>query len=157
MNKIRTLCALSVLVLSLASEAKNIEFGGGADLNKLVAATEVLENVNEFKEREITVSGKVTKVCKKRGCWMTLQVDNGESLNVKVRDGDMVFPMSAIGKRAFATGRVEHFKLDIAKTKRYLAHKAHENGEQFDETKVIEGMELIRLKPDAVTIIQESE
>ncbi|PAY01601.1 DUF4920 domain-containing protein [Pseudoalteromonas sp. HM-SA03] len=148
------LCGLGITLLVSTADAKTIEFGGGANMNKLVAAADVLKNSEPFTGSEITLSGEVVKVCKKRGCWMTLKVDNGEEINVKVRDGDMVFPMSAIGKRAYATGVLEQFELDIEKTKRYLAHRAHENGEAFDASKVTEGMSLVRLKPDAVTILE---
>ncbi|MCF7512433.1 DUF4920 domain-containing protein [Pseudoalteromonas sp. L23] len=148
------LCGLVITLLVSTADAKTIEFGGGANMNKLVAAADVLKNSEQFTGSEITLSGEVVKVCKKRGCWMTLKVDNGEEINVKVRDGDMVFPMSAIGKRAYATGVLERFELDIEKTKRYLAHRAHENGEAFDASKVTEGMSLVRLKPDAVTILE---
>ncbi|MEQ3527918.1 DUF4920 domain-containing protein [Pseudoalteromonas sp. XMcav11-Q] len=148
------LCGLVITLLVSTADAKTIEFGGGANMNKLVAAADVLKNSEQFTGSEITLSGEVVKVCKKRGCWMTLKVDNGEEINVKVRDGDMVFPMSAIGKRAYATGVLEQFELGIEKTKRYLAHRAHENGEAFDASKVTEGMSLVRLKPDAVTILE---
>ncbi|MEJ6473518.1 DUF4920 domain-containing protein [Pseudoalteromonas piscicida] len=152
MKKKHLFCGFIAALLVSIVEAKTIEFGGGADMNKLVAAADVLHNTEQFAGSKITLSGEVVKVCKKRGCWMTLKVDNGEEINVKVRDGDMVFPMSAIGKRAFATGVLEQFELDLEKTKRYLAHRAHENGEAFDESKITEAMNLVRLKPSAVTI-----
>ncbi|MCG7538254.1 DUF4920 domain-containing protein [Pseudoalteromonas sp. OF7H-1] len=152
--KLQNRLLLMLALLSTISYASDTQFGGGADMSKLVAAKDVLKNTEQFVGSQITLSGEVVKVCKKRGCWMTLKVDNGEEINVKVRDGDMVFPMSAIGKQAYATGVLEQFELDIEKTKRYLAHRAHENGEVFDASKVTEGMNLVRLKPDAVTILE---
>ncbi|MCG9759906.1 MULTISPECIES: DUF4920 domain-containing protein [Pseudoalteromonas] len=150
----KLLCGFVVTLFVSTADAKTNEFGGGANMNKLVTAADVLKNTERYTGSEITLSGEVVKVCKKRGCWMTLKVDNGEEINVKVRDGDMVFPMSAIGKRAYATGVLEQFELNIEKTKRYLAHRAHENGEVFDESEVTEGMSLVRLKPNAVTILE---
>ncbi|ASD66324.1 DUF4920 domain-containing protein [Pseudoalteromonas piscicida] len=152
--KLQNRLLLMLALLSTISYASDTQFGVGADMSKLVAAEDVLKNTEQFVGSQITLSGEVVKVCKKRGCWMTLKVDNGEEINVKVRDGDMVFPMSAIGKQAYATGVLEQFELDIEKTKRYLAHRAHENGEVFDASKVTEGMSLVRLKPDAVTILE---
>jgi hypothetical protein len=129
-----------------------MEFSGGADMSKLVTVKEVLSDIGRFNGKEITLTGTVMKVCKKRGCWMTLKVTDQDVITVKVKDGDMVFPLSAIGKKAYATGVITTKKMDLDQTKKYLAHKALENGEVFDVNAVTSPLSVNILKPSAVTI-----
>ncbi|TMO62868.1 DUF4920 domain-containing protein [Pseudoalteromonas aurantia] len=144
---------LSVWVLCCMPLIVNgTEFSGGADMSKLVTAKEVLADISRFNGTEITLTGTVMKVCKKRGCWMSLKVTEQEEITVKVKDGDMVFPLSAIGKKAYATGVILANKMDLDKTKKYLAHKALENGEAFDASTVKAPITVNILKPSAVTI-----
>lgn len=128
------MCTRMVMVLLLTLcvspvQAQPLEFAGGADRTHVIDAKKLLSQAPLYHQSEVTVRGTVTKVCKKRGCWMTLNVENAEQITVKVRDGDMVFPMSAVGKTAYATGRFEVFELTLEKSRRYLAHQAEENGE----------------------------
>ena len=47
------------------------------------------------------IEGLVVEVCKARGCWMQLASDKEfQTMKIKVKDGVMVFPMSAKGKTA---------------------------------------------------------
>ncbi|TMP39630.1 DUF4920 domain-containing protein [Pseudoalteromonas rubra] len=149
----RTVMGLLLALCVLPAQAKPLEFAGGADRTKVIDATKLLSQAPKYHQSEVTVKGTVTKVCKKRGCWMTLSVDNTEQITVKVRDGDMVFPMSAVGKTAYATGRFEVFELTLEKSRRYLAHKAEENGEVFDADAIQKPITVYRLKPNAVTIL----
>jgi hypothetical protein len=69
----------------------------------------------------------------------------GTQIRFKVRDGVMVFPMSAKGKYAVAEGLVRKIPLSLQQTKRYLAHQAEEKGESFDPSTVTSAITLIRL------------
>ncbi|NRA82743.1 MAG: DUF4920 domain-containing protein, partial [Gammaproteobacteria bacterium] len=64
----------------------------------------LLASPNDYLDKKITVAGTIIGVCQKRGCWMSLASDaKFEKLRLKVRDGDMVFPMTAKGRKALAT------------------------------------------------------
>jgi hypothetical protein len=55
----------------------------------------------------VTISGTIDSVCSKQGCWMKFIANAGaKPFRIKVRDGDRVFPVSAKGKTAYATGTV---------------------------------------------------
>ena len=140
--------ALGSVVLSAHAQ----KFGGGADMSKLIEATELLSKVDAYKGQSVTLKGVVTKVCKKRGCWMNLKVTKSNEITVKVKDGVMEFPMSAIGRTSYATGTIHINNMDLEKTRKYLAHKAEENGEPFDASAITVPMSVKILKPTAVTI-----
>ncbi len=153
-NKICTALLLSLL-LSANAFGKARDFGNGADMSKLQAISTVLASPAEFMNQEITVEGTITAVCQKRGCWMKLASDKKfQSLKIKVKDGDMVFPMSAKGKTAYATGRLQAMPMDKQQTIKYLSHLAKEAKESFDPNSVKEGMTLYQLVPTGVTIAQ---
>ncbi|ALU45362.1 DUF4920 domain-containing protein [Pseudoalteromonas rubra] len=145
--------SLFALLCVMPGLAQPTEFAGGADKANVIDATRLLTQAQQYHQTDVTVKGVVTKVCKKRGCWMTLKVEKGEQITVKVRDGEMVFPMTAVGKTALATGRFEVFELTLEKSRRYLAHKAEENGEVFDSKALKKPITVYRLKPSAVTIL----
>ncbi|AOT06427.1 DUF4920 domain-containing protein [Pseudoalteromonas luteoviolacea] len=106
---------IGALVLSQTTIAKT--YNGGADMSKLLPISTLLNNAQKYTTEPVTIKGTVTRVCQKRGCWMQLASDKKfQTLRVKVRDGDMVFPMTAQGKTAFATGTLKIHPLTLEQT-----------------------------------------
>lgn len=129
------------------------KFGEGADQSKLVSISTILNMPEKFQNQTVTIQGKIDKVCKKKGCWMTLKADaDTPAFRVKVKDGVMVFPVAAIGKTAYATGKVQAIKMSIEQTQKHLAHYAEEQQETFDPNSVKTGMTLYQLVPTGVSI-----
>ena len=56
----------------------------------------------------------------------------GESIQIKVDDGVIVFPTDAKGRIAAAQGEVEAIEMTREKYVGWLAHAAEEKGEEFD-------------------------
>ncbi|MCV6614375.1 MAG: DUF4920 domain-containing protein [Cellvibrionaceae bacterium] len=152
MKKFLSTLALGLSLVAGAAIADQ-QFGSGAVMKDLIAVETVMANPEQYMGKTITVEGKVVDVCKKRGCWAELVTnEGGSSLKIKVKDGDMVFPLSARGKTAYATGELQKLNLDLAKTRAHLAHEAAEQKQSFDPASVTEGMVVYRLKPSGVTI-----
>ena len=84
---------------------------------------------------------------------MTLSSDKKfQTFRIKVRDGDMVFPMTAMGKTAYATGKLQAIPLSLEKSKTFLAYQAQEQQEEFDPASVTEPFTVYQLSPTGVTI-----
>ena len=64
----------------------------------------------------------------------------------------MVFPMTAMGKTAFATGVLKAIPLDLETSQRYLAYQAKEMDEEFDPASVTEPITIYQVSPSGVTI-----
>lgn len=155
MNKLfyATFLASVFYSTDLTAKEQQYTWGGGADMSKQVSVAQVLATPKKYLGKAITVKGEVVKVCEKRGCWMELATDkSAPSFIVKVRDGDMVFPMSSIGKQAYATGKLSENKLDLAQTRAYWQHRKEENKLDLDLNTITKPMTLYRLVPQAVTI-----
>ena len=130
-------------------------FGSGAKMEKLVAISTVLTSPKQYLNKEITVKGAIINVCEKRGCWMKLASDKKfQTLRIKVKDGDMVFPLTAKGKTAFATGQLSAKTLPKEKAIAYLQHMADEAKEDFDPASVTGPLTIYQLVPQGVTIAE---
>ncbi|MBT3784982.1 DUF4920 domain-containing protein [bacterium] len=109
------------------------EYGRGARPSKAVSLSEILANPKKYMSKEVTISGPVTDVCPKAGCWLRLKGDKGaQSLRVKVKDGDIVFPLSSVGKRVTTRGMLKAIEFTPEKAAAYFEHLAEEKGEEFD-------------------------
>ncbi len=121
-------------------------YGGGVTLPQTVKISDLHKRVDELAGQRVRVEGTILDVCPKRGCWFEMASDEpGKHLRFKVRDGVMVFPMSAKGKHAVAEGVVRKIPLTLEQTKRVLAHEAAEYGKPFKPGEVTEPMTLVRL------------
>ncbi|MDU0113491.1 DUF4920 domain-containing protein [Psychrosphaera aquimarina] len=148
------LAVILIVTLSLINVAyAERNFGTGADMTQLAKISSILAAPERYMSSPITVEGAIVKVCSKRGCWMELASDKKfQTLRIKVRDGDMVFPMAAMGKVAYATGQLKALELSLEQSKKYLAYLAQENDEQFDANSVTQAMTIYELSPTGVTI-----
>ncbi|MCC5826817.1 DUF4920 domain-containing protein [Alkalimonas sp.] len=107
MNKIMTLLAAASCVVVVA-QAEPVQFGSDVQQDKLVALTTILATPEQYLQQGVTVQGTITAVCEKMHCWMRFATAEHEpAFRIKVRDGDMVFPLSAKGKTAYATGTLQ--------------------------------------------------
>jgi len=153
MRKLITLLAM-MLTLSTSTQAKELLFGAPVDEGLKVKISTLLASPEQYIDKTVTVSGMIVGVCEKRGCWMNLASDaKFEKLRIKVKDGDMVFPMSAKGREALATGRFTEIKLDLEHTRNYKQHLAERKGEAFDPASVTEGMSIYQVVPFGVKIL----
>ena len=152
MKPIHYLLLAAALALT-AFTASATSFGGVVDRTKLVEVADILAKPQSYLQQQVTVKGTVEAVCQKKGCWMQFAADtNQPTFRIKVKDGDMVFPVSAKGKTAYASGTLDPIEMDLESTREYLAHKAEEQGEDFDPQSVTEAITLYQLVPVAVEI-----
>ena len=52
----------------------------------------------------VTIKGKVTDVCSKKGCWITLETADKTKVFVKMKDYGFFVPVAAIGKTVAFSG-----------------------------------------------------
>lgn len=156
-NYFKHTASVTLLSLALATSSNayaDKKFGTGADMSKLTPISTVLTEAKQYYQSPVTVKGMIVKVCKKRGCWMELASDTAyQSLTIKVPDGQMVFPMSSMGKTAYATGNLKPLTLSMEKSIAHLKKQAERNNQPFDASKVTEVVTLHRLTPIGVTIV----
>lgn len=101
----RTGVLLSAFMATGLVQAEPVQFGEVFDTSSVTSVSAIMAKPDHYLEQTLTIAGEVTAVCSKQHCWMTLATAANEpKFRIKVRDGDMVFPLSAKGKTAYAIG-----------------------------------------------------
>ena len=140
MKKTFLLSTLIILTTILMLQAGNGDdkdkgkvYGKGVTLTDTVKISELLETPQKYVGKKVLVTGKIVDVCPKRGCWIELASDKKfQTIRIKVKDGEIVFPLSAKGKTAVAEGTLQAIELTKEQAIRYFKHHAEEKGEEFD-------------------------
>lgn len=117
--------------------AGNNTFGNGVHLQETTSISAILDNPDTYIGKTVKIEGMILEVCARRGCWIYVAGDReGEKIQVKVTDGEIVFPMSVSGRIASVEGVVEELKLSREEMIRYMKHLAEEKGQPFDPSTV---------------------
>lgn len=83
--------------------------------------TDVVKKLNAGAEfPEVKIKAKVTEVCEKKGCWIKLELENGEAAMVKMKDYGFFLPLAAKGKTVVIDGAVTLKTTSVAEQKHYL-------------------------------------
>ena len=135
--------------LSSANDSKTnlIKLGKPITLTEVTSISQIFENPQDFLGDSVLVNGTIIDVCNKRGCWIEITSDSAfQSIKVKVKDGEIVFPLSAKGSNATVQGVVEQLVFTKEEVIRMEKHQAEEQGTEFDPSTVTEGKTIFRIR-----------
>ncbi len=71
----------------------------------------------------IKVKGTINDCCQKKGCWMNVDLQNGEEMMVRFKDYGFFVPLDAAGKEVVMQGKAYYDTLDVATLKHYAEDK----------------------------------
>lgn len=131
------LVALLTIVFAINNYAQTEKLGRDISLTEKTSISKILEAPDNFIGKTVLVEGEILDVCEMAGCWMELKSDaKDQKIKIKVKDGDIVFPVEAKGKNAIVEGTV--YKIDLTKEEavEYYEHVAAEQGTEFDPATV---------------------
>lgn len=95
--------------------------------------TYVLNNSNKLVDKVIEVNGMVNEVCPLRGCWVKIIGNNEKmSIRVKVKDGEIIFPLSAVGRMINVKGTLKKIVFTESQAIQWKIHLAEERGIKLD-------------------------
>lgn len=135
-----------------ASPGDGSHFGGEFTLTEVTPVDLVIADPASFVDKTVRVEGTVVDVCEMRGCWLSLGAKSGEVLRVKVRDGEMVFPISARGLQAQVEGTVGSHTISVEDQIERGKYFAAEEGQTFDPASVTGPKTIYLLSPTKVFI-----
>lgn len=148
--------ALLAVLVALPALAGGTVYGKGVHSENKVAVSELLARPDEHVGQTVRVEGIAVAVCKHRGCWVEIASDvEGETVRVKVEDGEIVFPPELLGSTLAAEGVWTANKLDMDTTKRLCEHRAQEAGEDFDPESVTECMTLYQISGTGAMVLED--
>ena len=82
---------------------------------------------------DIKVQGEIEEVCQKKGCWMTMQLANGDKMRIVFKDYEFFVPKDASGKQAVLQGTAKRKTTSVED----LKHYAEDEGKSAEEIAAI--------------------
>jgi gamma-glutamylcyclotransferase (GGCT)/AIG2-like uncharacterized protein YtfP len=144
MNKI---IILFFLLLSVAAYSQTDKYGKEISLKEKTSISKILAQPEEYVGKTVLVEGEILEVCAMAGCWMDLKSDaENQKIKIKVKDGDIVFPVEAKGKDALVEGTVYKIELTKEEAVDYYEHVAEEQGTEFDDATVTGPVTIYQIK-----------
>ena len=129
MKKILFLSALSLYCGAFSASAQTapppqVTNYGTAFVNKHMLSPGRLDHMmkDQQKIENMQLSGYVSNVCKKEGCWISFRTDKtiADDILVRMKDQQFAVPTDATGKRAIVNGTVVRKTLSVEEQKQLL-------------------------------------
>ncbi len=128
MKKIVAISLVFLLPFSI-SALSGKKYGKDITLKTKTAISAILEKPADYIGKKVLVEGLVVGVCENRGCWMQLAGDKPYTkIKIKVKDGEIVFPMTEKGKKALVEGEVYQITWTKEERIEQLKAEAKEHG-----------------------------
>jgi len=136
-----------IITVSFAIDGDKEKYGREITLEEKTKISEILEDPESYLDKTVLVEGEILDVCPMAGCWIELSSDvEDEKIKVKVKDGEIVFPMEAKGSTALVEGKVYKIELTKEKAISYYEHLAEEKGDKFDSSTVTGSVTIYQIK-----------
>lgn len=141
------LAVLLLLPLSGFVFAGEIRLGEPLTLTEVTKVSDINKNIDKYVGKRVLIEGMVINVCAARGCWMDISSDIPfEKIQVKVVDGEIVFPLEAKGRTALVEGIAEELKLSREEAVELARHQAMESGGTFDPASITGPVNFLRIR-----------
>ena len=101
---------MALPIVVVAAAANETKLGAGVSLKHATPIEALVEQPQDYVGKTVRVDGVATAVCTAMGCWMAVAPDTDPKapvVRLKVEDGEIVFPMTAKGKKVSAEGTFE--------------------------------------------------
>lgn len=166
MQKLLTLLFIGLLLFSCKNESKKeseaiikqeisyASFGKEIIADDAIAASSMIQHYEIMKigdSIDSKIIGKVNEVCQSKGCWMKVDLDDGNQVLVKFKDYGFFMPKDVAGKEVIINGKafVEEMPVDEQR------HYAEDAGKTPEEIAAItESKRTYSFEADGVLLIQ---
>lgn len=108
-------------------------FGAEITDEGAIPVANLLAEMGEQDSVEVKLMGTVNEVCQMKGCWMTMDLGNGEDMMVKFKDYEFFVPMDCAGKEAVMQGYAKRTIVPVEE----LQHYAQDAGKSEEEIAAI--------------------
>ena len=139
-----------LLSVCFSCDSKNLEqkllnkskpsglYGNMSKTQKVYGVDKLIDNKNDYMNSIVKVEGVIEEVCPMRGCWLQVVGESDyNKIRIKVKDGDIVFPLSSKGRKVVAEGQFSVLKLNEKQAKNWKKHLAAEKGIKIDTASIV--------------------
>ena len=113
----------AITFISVAQERVPAQKGSlyGSDFaqKKILKPSEFSNKVIDSNKVAVQVKGTVVDVCPKKGCWMNVAMENGDTLFVKMKDYAFFVPDNMKGKEILLNGQAYIETTSVMELKHY--------------------------------------
>ena len=110
-------------------------YGKKIDGKGAVSVTELPKRMEGVQSLKIKLQGKIGAVCQKKGCWMTMDLGNGQTMRIKFKDYAFFVPLDVAGATAVVEGVATKEVVSEAERKHYM----EDAGKSKDEIAKVQG------------------
>jgi hypothetical protein len=146
MKNLFLLSAVSLALFSACSNNKNEAkdqsamadttlqyFGDSITQDGAIAADQLSSQMTGKDSMKVKLTGKIEEVCQKKGCWMTMNIGNNKTMQVRFKDYGFFVPKDASGKNVVIEGVAFTDTVPVAE----LKHYAEDGGKSKEEIEKI--------------------
>ncbi len=150
----------SLLVFSICSQAQPPEgnaapgdsYGANVKTKGAVALAELAHKLeNGSPSTEAKIKAKVLEVCPNKGCWLKLELPDGQQATVKMKDYGFFVPLAVKGKTVVIDGTVALKTTPVSELK-HFAEDAKKSKAEIDA--IIEPKKEISILASGIVVIQ---
>lgn len=105
-------------------------FGEAISKEGAVPVSEIASLITTDEAIPVKVSGTIVEVCQHSGCWLTLDLGQGQTLQVNMKDHAYSVPKDASGKKVWVEGEalrelisvelLKHYAEDAGRSREYV-------------------------------------
>lgn len=108
-------------------------YGADLEVAGVVSTSQMISAVEKEGNFEGKISGEIKEVCTKKGCWLTMDLPNGESMRVTFKDYGFFVPTTSQGYPIILEGVAVLTETDVET----LRHYAEDGGMSKEEVEAI--------------------
>lgn len=134
-------------------------YGDDFNYDSIQSIPSLINNANQFLDKQIVTEGKIVDVCPMKGCWIEIKdSDSDQIIRVKVQDDVIIFPQDSKEKKVIVNGVFTKIEFTEDQAIKWKIHLAEEKGLKLEESDVtLDTSDLIeyRIKGLGAKIITE--
>ena len=98
-----------------------------------ITVQEMIEQMGDKKKMKTKIKAEVISCCQKKGCWMQVDLGDGELMRVRFKDYGFFVPFDSPGKTAIMEGVAFYDEVSVG----MLQHYAEDAGKSKEEIEAI--------------------
>jgi uncharacterized protein DUF4920 len=150
MKKLLVPMVLMLLVFGTMQTLAQDYYGEKITNSGAINADELVLKMTDQKEMDTKVEGKVVDVCQVKGCWMTMQLPDGNTMRVSFKDYEYFVPKDIGGKIVVIKGTASIKTTPVDE----LQHYAEDKGASKEEIENITApKEELTFEADGVIVL----
>lgn len=140
---------LFLIALFAASAAfGQTTYGAKTTTDGVVPASSLPSKMHGLDSLEVKVTGTITSVCQRKGCWLMVDIGEGKMMRVRFKDYAFFVPKNISGKKVVLDGYARNNTTSVAQ----LRHYAQDAGKSSAEIETITEPE-VNLEFEARSVI----